>query len=197
MEDNNISDKDSKRFGKFSGHSLYKPKIANVHSQINRCYFTLIHAKGKGLRFEYFWGFWPGLICVRLCIYAHTHKYICIFLYICPLWDTGEAMQSTACAQILSQAGYERTDSSVLATTCLHNTSQGPIGNYLKGCSCANFKFWTSEFRTETLFVCPLIPWHGWLFVRQMYATCKSFPNLSAPPPSTHSAHTLTLQQML
>lgn len=55
----------------------------------------------------------------------------------------------------------------------------------------------TSEFRTETLFVCPFIPWHGWLFVRQMYATCKSFPNLSAPPPSTHSVHTLTPQQML
>lgn len=54
----------------------------------------------------------------------------------------------------------------------------------------------TSKFRTETLFVCPFIPWHGWLFVRQMYAACKSFPNLSAPPPSMHSAHTLTPQQM-
>lgn len=44
---------------------------------------------------KYFSGFRLALICVRL----HDN------IYKCPSWDTGEALQSTTDAQILSQAG--------------------------------------------------------------------------------------------
>lgn len=67
--------------------------------------------KGKGLRLEYFWGFWPVLICYIMYICTHTqiHMYFMyiyiIYIFVCPLRDTGEAMQSAACAQSSPRQG--------------------------------------------------------------------------------------------
>lgn len=112
-------------------------------------------------------------------------------VYLCPSWDAGGAVQSTA-----SPKHGLRGQSPLCYLLHICTTGVKVHRKLIWRAAPAQTSGSTSEFRTETLLVCPFIPWHGWLFVRQMYATCKSFPNPSAPPPSMHSAHTLTPQQM-